>query len=250
MPPLNDPNIWVGLFTLTILEIVLGVDNIVFISILVGKLRPEERKRAWNMGLLLAMITRVVMLLGLSALLVLEKPLFRAFERNISGRDIVLLVGGLFLIWKAVKEIHGKLEGEVHGPVAKVSEFGAVVAQLAILNVIFSVDSVLTAIGMTKIVAVMIAAVVLSSIAMLAFAKSVGDFVERHPTVKMLGLAFLILIGANLVAEGTHFEIPKGYTYFAMAFAVGVEMLNLRLRQKSEPVHLHENKLDTGLGSP
>lgn len=244
--PLNDPNLWLGLFTLTILEIVLGVDNIVFISILVGRLRPEERKRAWNAGLILAMATRVVMLLGLSALLVLERPLFRVLERNISGRDIVLLLGGLFLIWKAVKEIHGKLEGEVHGPVAKVSEFGAVVAQLAILNVIFSVDSVLTAIGMTKIVAVMIAAVVLSSVVMLAFAKKIGDFVERHPTVKMLGLAFLILIGVNLVAEGTHFEIPKGYTYFAMAFALGVEMLNLRMRQKAEPVHLHENRLDTG----
>lgn len=244
MPNLSDPNLWIGLLTLTILEIVLGVDNIVFISILTGKLPQDQRKRAWNAGLMLAMVTRVVMLLGLAALLVLERPLFRIFERNISGRDIVLLLGGLFLIWKAVKEIHGKLEGEEHGPTAKVATYGAVVAQLAILNVIFSIDSVLTAIGMTKIVAVMITAVVLSTVAMLVFARAVGDFVEKHPTVKMLGLAFLILIGVNLVAEGTHFEIPKGYTYFAMAFAVGVEMLNLRMRQRATPVKLHESHLD------
>lgn len=246
MPNLSDPNLWIGLFTLTILEIVLGVDNIVFISILTGKLPAEQRKKAWNVGLMLAMCTRVVMLLGLAALLVLERPLFNVMGRNISGRDLVLLVGGLFLIWKAVKEIHGKLEGEEHGPEAKVVTFGAVVAQLAILNVIFSIDSVLTAIGMTKIVAVMIAAVILSTVAMLAFARAVGEFVEKHPTVKMLGLAFLILIGVNLVAEGTHFEIPKGYTYFSMAFAVGVEMLNLKMRQISKPVKLHESQMDKG----
>lgn len=235
-----DPNIWIGLLTLTILEIVLGVDNIVFISILTGKLPEGERKRAWNAGLLLALVTRIVMLLGLSLLLVLERPLFPFLGREVSGRDIVLIVGGLFLIWKAVKEIHGKLEGDEHGVVAKAVTFGAVVSQLAILNVVFSIDSVLTAIGMTKIVAIMVAAVVLSTIAMLAFAKPIGDFVERHPTIKMLGLAFLILIGFNLVAEGTHVHIPKGYTYFAMAFAIGVEMLNLRVRTKSEPVRLHE----------
>lgn len=240
MPNLADPSVWLGLFTLTVLEIVLGVDNIVFISILTGKLPEGERKRAWNMGLLLALVTRVAMLLGLSLLLVLERPLLNALGRDISGRDIVLLVGGLFLIWKAVKEIHGKLEGDEHEAVSKAATFGAVVAQLAVLNVVFSIDSVLTAIGMTKIVAVMIAAVVLSTVAMLAFAESVGAFVEKHPTVKMLGLAFLILIGFNLVAEGTHTHIPKGYTYFAMAFAIGVEMLNLRIRAKAAPVQLHE----------
>jgi len=244
MLPLSDPNIWIGLLTLTLLEIILGVDNIVFISILVSKLRPEERKKAWNAGLMLALVTRIVMLIGLSAILVLEKPLFSVLGKNISGRDIVLLLGGLFLIWKAVKEIHEKLEGDEHGPEAKSVQFGAIIAQLAVLNVIFSIDSVLTAIGMSKIVAVMIAAVVLSTIAMLVFAKSIGAFVERHPTVKMLGLSFLILIGVNLVAEGTHFVIPKGYTYFAMAFAVGVEMLNLRIRQRGEPVHLHGSTMD------
>lgn len=240
MPNLADPNLWLGLFTLTVLEIVLGVDNIVFISILTGKLPEAERKRAWNAGLMLALVTRVVMLLGLSLLLVLERPLFGLMGREVSGRDLVLLAGGLFLIWKAVKEIHGKLEGDEHGVVAKAVTYGAVVSQLAVLNVVFSIDSVLTAIGMTKIVAVMVAAVVLSTVAMLAFAKQVGEFVERHPTVKMLGLAFLILIGFNLVAEGTHVHIPKGYTYFAMAFAIGVEMLNLRMRAKSAPVRLHE----------
>jgi predicted tellurium resistance membrane protein TerC len=240
MPNLADPNLWIGLLTLTILEIVLGVDNIVFISILTGKLPEAERKRAWNAGLMLALVTRVVMLLGLSLLLVLERPLFGLMGRDVSGRDLVLLAGGLFLIWKAVKEIHGKLEGDEHGLVAKAATFGAVVSQLAVLNLVFSIDSVLTAIGMTKIVAVMVAAVVLSTVAMLAFARQVGDFVEKHPTVKMLGLAFLILIGFNLVAEGTHVHIPKGYTYFAMAFAIGVEMLNLRVRAKSAPVRLHE----------
>jgi predicted tellurium resistance membrane protein TerC len=236
MPNLADPNLWIGLLTLTILEIVLGVDNIVFISILTGKLPEAERKRAWNAGLMLALVTRVVMLLGLSLLLVLERPLFGLMGRDVSGRDLVLLAGGLFLIWKAVKEIHGKLEGDEHGLVAKAATFGAVVSQLAVLNLVFSIDSVLTAIGMTKIVAV----IVLSTVAMLAFARQVGDFVEKHPTVKMLGLAFLILIGFNLVAEGTHVHIPKGYTYFAMAFAIGVEMLNLRVRAKSAPVRLHE----------
>ncbi|MGE3126927.1 MAG: TerC family protein [Fimbriimonadaceae bacterium] len=240
MPNIADPNIWIGLLTLTILEIVLGVDNIVFISILTGKLPESQRKQAWNAGLLLALVTRVVMLLGLSLLLVLERPLFPFLGREISGRDLVLLVGGLFLIWKAVKEIHGKLEGDAHGVGVKVATFGAVVSQLAILNVVFSIDSVLTAIGMTKVVAVMVAAVVLSTLAMLLFAKPVGEFVERHPTVKMLGLAFLILIGFNLVAEGSHVHIPKGYTYFAMAFAMGVEVLNLRVRPKSEPIRLHE----------
>ncbi|MCW5939217.1 MAG: TerC family protein [Fimbriimonadaceae bacterium] len=240
MPDLANPNLWIGLLTLTVLEIVLSVDNVVFISILTGKLPEAERKRAWNAGIMLALVTRVVMLLGLSLLLILERPLFNAMGRDISGRDIVLVVGGLFLIWKAVKEIHGKLEGDEHGIAAKAATFGAVVAQLALLNVVFSIDSVLTAIGMTKVVAVMVAAVVLSTVAMLVFADEVGAFVEKHPTVKMLGLAFLILIGFNLVAEGTHVHIPKGYTYFAMAFAMGVEFLNLRLRSKGAPVRLHE----------
>jgi predicted tellurium resistance membrane protein TerC len=239
MPDFADPVVWGGLLSLTLLEIVLGLDNIVFISILVGKLPDGQRAKAWRVGLGMAMLARIVMLLGLTALLVLERPFASILGRPVSGRDVVLLLGGLFLIWKAVKEIHSKLEGEVHGPASKAATYGAVMLQLAALNFVFSIDSVLTAIGMTKIVAVMIAAVVLSTLAMLAFATPVGDFVERHPTVKILGLAFLILIGANLVAEATHFEIPKGYTYFAMAFAVGVEMLNLRLRKGSAPVSLH-----------
>lgn len=240
MPDLADPAVWIGLLTLTLLEIVLGVDNIVFISILTGKLPEAQRPKAWNAGILLSVVMRLVLLLGLAAMLVLERPLFPAFGRPVSGRDLILLGGGLFLIWKAVKEIHGKLEGDSHAPGAKAPGFGAALAQLAVLNLVFSLDSVLTAIGMTKVVAVMVAAVLLSTVAMVLFAKQIGAFVERHPTVKMLGLAFLILIGFNLVAEGTHFHIPKGYTYFAMAFAVGVEMLNLRVRAKSEPVKLHE----------
>lgn len=244
MPWYADSQVWIGFFTLTLLEVVLGVDNIVFISIMVGKLPPEERKRAWNAGLMLALIIRVVLLLGISIILKLDKGLFNAMGHDVTGRDLVLLAGGLFLIWKAVKEIHGKLEGEEHGVDSKASQFSAVMVQLTLLNFIFSIDSVLTAIGMSNILGVMIAAVIASTALMLLFARAVGDFVENHPTVKMLGLAFLILIGMNLVAEGTGFEIPKGYTYFAMAFAVIVEMLNLRVRAKSKPVHLHEPELD------
>jgi predicted tellurium resistance membrane protein TerC len=248
MPNLADPSVWVGLLTLTVLEVVLGVDNIIYISILTGRLKPEDRAKAWNVGLALSVAMRLLLLLGLSAMLALEQPLFRALERNLSGRDLILLAGGLFLIWKAVKEIHAKLEGDEHGPGGKASEFGAAVAQLAVLNLVFSIDSVLTAIGMTRVVAVMVAAVLLSAVVMVGFARKIGDFVEDHPTVKMLGLAFLILIGVNLMAEGTHFEIPKGYTYFAMAFAVGVEVLNLRVRSRSAPVQLHEGKADpTGM---
>ncbi len=238
---LSDPQVWIGFATLTLLEIVLGVDNIVFISILAGRLPPEERKKAWNAGLLSALVTRIILLLGISAVLRLNRPLFQISDMQLSGRDLVLVVGGLFLVWKAVKEIHMKLEGEEEGHGAgSGSNFGALLIQLTLLNFIFSIDSVLTAIGMSKILGVMIAAVVVSTAFMLLFARAVGDFVERHPTVKMLGLSFLILIGFNLIAEGTHFEIPKAYTYFAMGFALIVEMLNLRVRAKSKPVQLHE----------
>ncbi|MBS1716031.1 MAG: TerC family protein [Armatimonadetes bacterium] len=243
MPSLADPQVWISLLTLTVLEIVLGVDNVVFISIMAGKLKAEERKKAWNAGLMLALVARLVLLGGLSLILKLEQGLFPIAGRTITGRDLVLLAGGLFLIWKAVKEIHGKLEGEEHGVDKAVSAFGAVVVQLAILNLVFSLDSVLTAIGMTKVYGVMVAAIVLSTAFMLGFARPVGEFVEKHPTVKMLGLAFLILIGVNLVAEGTHFEIPKGYTYFAMAFSVGVEMLNLKMKKAAKPVVLREPHL-------
>lgn len=238
---LTDPSAWAAVLALTALEVVLGVDNVVFISILAGKLKAEEQGKAWKLGLGLALVLRVLLLLALGWILALEEDLFHAWGHGISGKDLILLAGGLFLVWKAVKEIHEKLEGEEGHASAKVgSSFGAVVAQIAVINIVFSLDSVITAIGMVDHVALMVIAVVIATLLMLAFGQAVGAFVEKHPTLKMLALSFLVLIGVNLIAEGIGQSIPKGYTYFAMAFAVGVEILNSRIRPKTAPVHLRQ----------
>lgn len=238
---LSDSQVWIGLLTLTILEIVLGIDNIVFISILSGKLPEDQRDKARKLGLALALITRILLLLSLSWVMGLTAPLFTLpiMNHEISGRDLILILGGLFLLYKSVVEIHGKLEGEEHSKQVKGASFSSVITQILILDIVFSLDSVITAIGMVKQIGVMIAAVIIAVGVMLAFAKPISEFVEKHPTVKMLALAFLVLIGVNLLAEGFDQHIPKGYTYFAMAFAVGVEVLNLKMKGKSKPVKLH-----------
>ena len=230
---ISDPNAWIALLTLTALEIVLGIDNIVFITILAGKLPPRDRHRARQMGLAVAMISRILLLLSISWIMGLTQPLITVAGNGLSGRDIILLVGGMFLIWKATREIHEKVEDEEDHDTrpAKVS-FASVIFQIMLLDIVFSLDSVITAVGMADDIGVMISAVVISVGIMMFAAKSVGDFVQRHPTVKMLALAFLILIGTNLMAEGWHFHIPKGYVYFAMAFSVFVEMLNLRVSKR------------------
>jgi predicted tellurium resistance membrane protein TerC len=240
-----DPHIWISLTTLTLLEIVLGIDNIIFISILAGKLPSDQQARARKLGLGLALITRILLLLGLAWVVELEKPFYTTeiFSQHIaiSGRDVILILGGLFLLAKSTYEIHEKLEGE-DGEVTKKMKatFSSVIVQIMLLDIVFSLDSVITAVGMVKEIGIMIAAVIIAMIFMLIFVNSIGRFVEKHPTIKMLALSFLILIGAMLVAEGFHKEIPKGYIYFAMAFAVGVEMLNLKLRAKSKKVELHQ----------
>lgn len=232
----SDPQAWIALLTLLALEIVLGIDNIVFISILAGKLPASQRQRAIYTGLILAMVTRVALLFSISWLVGLTAPLFSVFGLDISGRDLILLVGGLFLIYKAVTEIHDKLEGEEGHESGKVAaSFGAIIAQILVLDIVFSLDSVITAVGMADDIAVMVIAVIIAILIMLAAANPIVKFVERHPTVKMLALSFLILIGVSLVAEGLHQHIPKGYIYFSMAFAVLVEFLNLRLKG-SKPV--------------
>jgi predicted tellurium resistance membrane protein TerC len=231
---------WVALATLTVLEIVLGIDNIVFISILAGKLQPEERERARTLGLTLAMGMRILLLLSITWVMGLTTPLFSVFGREISGRDLILLIGGLFLIGKSTHEIHDKLEGEEgHGSAKAAASFGAVLVQIALLDIVFSLDSVITAVGMAEHLMVMILAVVMAVGVMLFASGAISAFVEKHPTVKMLALSFLLLIGVSLVAEGFHHHIPKGYIYFAMAYSVFVEMINLRVRSKSQPVHLH-----------
>ena len=241
-----DPQIWISLLTLTALEVVLGIDNIIFISILAGKLPPGEQKKARQLGLTLALVTRVLLLLSLTWLMGMTKPLFTLpiLDHGISGRDLILLIGGLFLIGKSVVEVHDKLEGEdghATAPKGRIS-FASVIVQILLLDIVFSLDSVITAIGMADVVGVMIAAVVIAIGVMLVFAGAISDFVNRHPTIKMLALSFLILIGVTLVGEGLGRHIPKGYIYFSMAFALGVEMLNLRIRtkQKADPVELHQ----------
>lgn len=230
---ITDPNAWVALLTLTGLEIVLGIDNIVFISILVGKLPTGQQPRARFLGLALAMLMRVALLLSLSWMMRLTAPLFALFAHAFSGRDLILLSGGLFLLGKATFEIHDKLEGEEGHASGRVSAtFGKVLVQVMLMDIIFSLDSVITAIGMAEHIAVMIAAVVIAVCFMMAFAGSVGRFIEQHPTLKMLALSFLLLIGVTLVADGLHFHIPKGYIYFAMGFSVLVEFLNLQAAQR------------------
>jgi predicted tellurium resistance membrane protein TerC len=231
---LTDPEAWIALLTLTALEIVLGIDNIVFISILVGRLPEKQRQRGRVLGLGFAMITRIGLLFSIAWLMTLEEPLFTFVGREISGRDLILIAGGLFLLWKSVHEIHGSLEGEEdeHVPALAASSFAAIIAQIAIIDIVFSLDSVITAVGMVDHLAVMVLAIVAAVGVMMFAAKPIGDFVDNHPTVKMLALSFLTLVGVALIAEGWHYHIPKGYIYFAMAFSVGVEMLNLRVRAK------------------
>ena len=237
---ITDPQIWAAFLTLTVLEVVLGIDNIIFISIVSGKLPDQQRARARNLGISLALITRLLLLFSLTWLMGLTDTLFAPFGHEVSGKDLILLGGGLFLVYKAVMELHEKLEGDEHEQQtgAKAS-FASVIATILVLDVVFSLDSVITAIGMADTIGVMVAAIVVAVVFMLVFAGPLSAFVERHPTIKVLALAFLVLIGANLIAEGMHQDIPKGYTYFAMAFAVGVEMLNLKLRSKGKPVQLH-----------
>jgi predicted tellurium resistance membrane protein TerC len=238
---LADPQTWIAFLTLTLLELVLGIDNIVFISILAGKLPLEQQAKARYVGLALALAMRVILLFSLSWVIGLTAPLFVVLGQEISGRDLVLLIGGLFLLAKSTHEIHSSLEGEEGHKSAKVyASLVSVLVQIALLDIVFSLDSVITAVGMVDNLWIMIAAVVVSIIFMMAFAGRIGGFVQKHPTVKMLALSFLILIGVTLIAEGFDQHIPKGYIYFAMAFSVMVEMLNLRLRKaKAEPVQLH-----------
>lgn len=243
---LTDPQIWISLLTLTALEIVLGIDNIIFISILAGKLPIEQQPRARRLGLTLALVTRVLLLMSLTWLMGLTRPFFTLpiMNHGLSGRDLILLLGGLFLIGKSVMEVHEKLEGEDgHATTGKKrASFASVIVQILLLDIVFSLDSVITAIGMADNLWVMVTAVVIALGIMLVFAGAISDFVNRHPTLKMLALSFLILIGVTLVGESLGQHIPKGYIYFSMAFAFGVEMLNLRLRTKDKkaPIELHQ----------
>ncbi|MCC7433724.1 MAG: TerC family protein [Methanoregulaceae archaeon] len=246
MELLRDPQVWIGFLSLAALEIVLGIDNIVFISILAGKLPPDQRAKARQLGLGLAVITRILFLFSIGLIMKMSTDLFSVMGNGVSGRDLVLLLGGAFLIGKATMEIHNKLEGVEHHATANIGKtvtMSAVVAQILVIDLVFSIDSVITAVGMVKYIEIMVAAVIVSVIFMLIFVGKLSEFVEKHPTVKMLALAFLVLIGANLIAEGAGHHIPKGYTYFAMAFSLLVEMLNLRMKRKSAepPVVLKHN---------
>ncbi len=242
---LLDPAAWMALTTLTLLEIVLGIDNIIFISILVSKLPPAQRQRARVLGLAGAMLTRILLLLSLAWVMQLTEPLFSLLGEAISGRDIILILGGLFLLAKSTHEIHNSLEDGHAGSQGggATAGFMATLVQIAILDIIFSLDSVITAVGMADHVPVMVLAIVIAVGVMMFAAKPIGDFVDEHPTLKMLALAFLILVGVALIGEGFDQHIPKGYIYFAMAFSLGVEMLNLRLRKgpASQVVHLHKS---------
>jgi|UniRef100_UPI00404AA571 predicted tellurium resistance membrane protein TerC len=248
---LANPEIWISLITLTVLEIVLGIDNIIFISIMASKLPANKQKKARQLGLALAMITRVLLLLSLSWIMTLTSPLFNLGEWialtdsellkqfAISGRDLILIIGGLFLIYKSTSEIHDKLEGADHQAETKaVITFTGVIVQILLLDIVFSLDSVITAVGMADHIEVMIAAVILAVLVMMLSAGGISDFVNNHPTVKMLALSFLLLIGVSLLAEGFDQHIPKGYIYFAMAFSVLVEMLNLKMNKGKKPVQL------------
>lgn len=236
---ITSPEAWIALATLTVLEIVLGIDNIVFISILSGKLPEAQQAKARTIGLALALFGRVLLLLSLSWIMSLTQPLFTVFEQTVSGRDLIMLLGGLFLVGKATHEIHDKLEGEEEGGRrVAAATFGSVIFQILLLDLVFSLDSVITAVGMADHLWVMITAVVIAIGIMMLSAGAISAFIHRHPTVKMLALSFLILIGVTLIAEGLHQHIPKGYIYFAMAFSVLVEMLNLRVKAMGKPVAL------------
>lgn len=241
---LTNPETWIALITLTVLEIVLGIDNIVFISVLAGKLPEGQQDRARRTGLLLAMFTRIALLASLAWIIGLTEPIFSIFSFEISGRDLILLLGGIFLLAKSTSEIHDKLEGqEGHASARVAPSFANVITQILLLDVVFSLDSVITAVGMVRELWIMISAVIIAILIMLWASGPISEFVNRHPTVKMLALSFLLLIGFTLVVEGIHVHIPKGYIYFAMGFSVFVEMLNLRLRtpKAAEPVKLHES---------
>jgi predicted tellurium resistance membrane protein TerC len=238
---MSSPESWIALLTLTVLEIVLGIDNIIFISILAGKLPQDQQPRARTVGLALAMFVRIALLASIAWIARLTSPLFTVLGQEISGRDLILLGGGVFLLFKATREIHDRLEGEEGEESAKVrASFTAVIIQILLLDIVFSLDSVITAVGMADELAVMVTAVVIAVGVMMFAAGPLGRFVARHPTVKMLALAFLLLIGTSLVAEGLDQHVPKGYIYFAMGFSVLVEMLNLRAKSKQAPVRLHE----------
>jgi predicted tellurium resistance membrane protein TerC len=244
---LTDPQIWIALATLTFLEIVLGVDNIIFISILSGKLPPEQQPRARRLGLMAAMLMRVALLLSLAWIIRLTAPWFTVLGQEISGRDLILILGGLFLLGKSTYEIHDKLEGdEGHKSQKVAASFTSVIIQIMLLDMVFSLDSVITAVGMVDELWVMITAVVIAVVIMMISAEPISEFVHRHPTVKMLALSFLLLIGLSLLMEGFDQHIPKGYIYFAMGFSVFVEMINLRLRKVSEPVQLHQRYAPEG----
>jgi predicted tellurium resistance membrane protein TerC len=237
---LSDPQAWIAFATLTALELVLGIDNIIFISILVDKLPVARREFARRIGLFMAMFMRIGLLVILAWIVGLVAPLFTVFNQPISGRDLILMLGGMFLIWKSTGEIHQSLEGEEeHGPGAATATFAAVILQIMLVDLVFSLDSIITAVGMVDELAVMIAAVIASVALMMVFAGPIGRFVSEHPTIKMLALSFLVVVGVVLVAEGFGHHVPKGYVYFGMAFALGVEMLNIRRRKRSKrPVQL------------
>jgi len=239
---LTNPEAWIALLTLTALEIVLGIDNIIFISILVGRLPEHQRARARFLGLGLAMLTRIALLLSITWVMRLTAPFFSVMDRDISGRDLILIGGGLFLLWKSTMEIHESLEGEnEQGRTGAAAGFISILVQIAVLDIIFSLDSVITAVGLANDVPVMVLAIVVAVLVMMFSSRSIGEFVDRHPTIKVLALSFLVMIGVTLIAEGMGLHIPKGYIYFAMAFSVTVEMLNIRMRKKTtHPVKLHK----------
>jgi predicted tellurium resistance membrane protein TerC len=238
---LTDPQAWIAFATLTALELVLGIDNVIFISILVDKLPPGRRELARRIGLFMAMFMRIALLVVLSWIAGLVAPLFTVLGQELSGRDLILIAGGLFLIWKSTGEIHQSLEGEQGGTLNAVkATFSAVVLQIMVVDLVFSLDSIITAVGMVDQLSVMVAAVVVSVALMMLFASVIGRFVSEHPTIKMLALSFLVVVGVVLIAEGFDHHVPKGYVYFAMAFSVGVEMLNIRMRRRAaKPAHLH-----------
>ncbi|MHB0963423.1 MAG: TerC family protein [Gemmatimonadaceae bacterium] len=239
---LADPNVWIGLVTLTALELVLGIDNVIFIAILAGKLPKAEQGKARKLGLTGALVTRIAFLLSITWIMGLTGSLFTAMGREFTGRDLILILGGLFLIGKATFEIHSKLEGAEHHHETKVkAALWAVVAQIMVVDIVFSIDSVITAVGMVQNVGIMIAANVIALMVMLWAATPIADFVEQHPTIKVLALAFLVMIGGNLIIEGFGYHVPKGYTYFAMAFSIAVEFINIKMRARATAVKLHQS---------